>query len=145
MNCEKLLPFEIALPLSVRTYDIDFAGIVSNIVFIRWLEDLRCEILVNHLPIEEQLQNGVAPLLIQTQIDYKKSITLVDKPIGRMWISKLKTMKWFVNAEISVDGMVAATAEQTGCFIDLTTRRPVPVPAELQQKYLEYYQNKGQR
>ena len=28
-------------PLPIRTYDIDFAGIVSNIVFIRWLEDLR--------------------------------------------------------------------------------------------------------
>ena len=25
-------------PLPIRTYDIDFAGIVSNIVFIRWLE-----------------------------------------------------------------------------------------------------------
>ena len=28
-------------PLPIRTYDIDFARIVSNIVFIRWLEDLR--------------------------------------------------------------------------------------------------------
>jgi len=140
MKDENILPFEVILPLSVRTYDIDFAGIVSNIVFIRWLEDLRCEILVNHLPMEEQLKDGVAPLLIQTQIDYKRSITLVDKPIGRMWIGKLKTMKWFVNAEISVDGIIAATAEQTGCFIDLTTRRPVPVPVELQQKYLEYHQ-----
>lgn len=135
---QALRPLEIELPLFVRTYDIDFAGIVSNIVFIRWLEDLRCEILVNHLPIEEHLQNGVVPLLVQTKIDYKRSITLVDKPVGRMWISKVKTMKWFVNAEISVDGMIAATAEQTSCFIDLKTKRPVPVPAELQQKYLEY-------
>jgi acyl-CoA thioester hydrolase len=75
MNQEKLLPFETSLSLTVRTYDIDFAGIVSNIVFIRWLEDLRCEILVNHLSIADQLQNGIAPLLIQTKIDYKKSIS----------------------------------------------------------------------
>ncbi|PIG93175.1 thioesterase family protein [Gloeocapsopsis sp. IPPAS B-1203] len=140
MNQEKLLPFETSLSLVVRTYDIDFAGIVSNIVFIRWLEDLRCEILVNHLSIADQLQNGIAPLLIQTKIDYKKSITMTDKPMGTMWISKLKAFKWFVNAEIAIDGIVMATAEQTGCFIDLTTRRPVPVPAELQQKYLEYDQ-----
>jgi acyl-CoA thioester hydrolase len=32
-------------PLPIRTYDIDFAGIVSNIVFIRWLEDLRLALL----------------------------------------------------------------------------------------------------
>jgi len=134
-------PLEITLPISVRTYDIDFAGIVSNIVFIRWLEDLRCEILVNHLPREELIQNGIAPLLIQTKVDYKKSITLFDKPVGRMWISKLKTLKWFINAEISIDGNIAATAEQTGCFIDLTTRRPVPVPEALQRKYFEYQNN----
>lgn len=140
MNQEKLLPFETTLPLFVRTYDIDFAGIVSNIVFIRWLEDLRCEILVSHLSIEEQLQSGIAPLLVQTKIDYKKSLTLTDKPIGRMWISQLKAFKWFVNAEIIVDGVIAATAEQTGCFIDLEKRRPVPVPIELQQKYIDYYQ-----
>jgi len=36
-------PFLIEVPLPVRTYDIDFAGIVSNIVYIRWLEDLRLE------------------------------------------------------------------------------------------------------
>jgi len=26
--------------IEIKTYDIDFAGIVSNIVYVRWLEDL---------------------------------------------------------------------------------------------------------
>jgi len=33
--------FEISTPIAIRTYDIDFAGIVSNIVYLRWLEDMR--------------------------------------------------------------------------------------------------------
>ena len=33
-------PLEVSLNLPIKTYDIDFAGIVSNIVYIRWLEDL---------------------------------------------------------------------------------------------------------
>jgi acyl-CoA thioester hydrolase len=41
----KQKPFEVALDLPIKTYDIDFAGIVSNIVYIRWLEDLRLKIL----------------------------------------------------------------------------------------------------
>ena len=38
-------------PLPIRTYDIDFAGIVSNIVFIRWLEDLRLGLLDQAYPL----------------------------------------------------------------------------------------------
>ena len=41
----KKKPFEIALDLPIKTYDIDFAGIVSNIVYIRWLEDLRLKMI----------------------------------------------------------------------------------------------------
>ena len=39
------------LPLRVQTYDIDFAGIVSNIVFIRWLEDLRLGLMDEAYPL----------------------------------------------------------------------------------------------
>ena len=38
-------------PLPIRTYDIDFAGIVSNIVFIRWLEDLRLGLMDQAYPL----------------------------------------------------------------------------------------------
>ena len=41
----------IERPIVVRTYDIDFANIVHNIVYFRWLEDLRSEILADVLPI----------------------------------------------------------------------------------------------
>ena len=44
---------EVSLNLSIQTYDIDFAGIVSNIVYIRWLEDLRLKMLETYLPLEQ--------------------------------------------------------------------------------------------
>ena len=44
----KLKPLEISLDLPIKTYDIDFAGIVSNIVYIRWLEDLRLKMFEHH-------------------------------------------------------------------------------------------------
>ncbi|MCA1990743.1 MAG: acyl-CoA thioesterase [Coleofasciculus sp. S288] len=141
MNSETTHPFEVRLPLPVKTYDIDFAGIVSNIVYIRWLEDLRCEILANYLPIEQQLERDFAPVILQTQIEYKKPIKISEKPWGRMWISKMKTLKWVVTAEISVDGSIAATAEQTGCFVNLVNGRPIPIPHELAEIYFEYQQS----
>ena len=47
-------------PLPIRTYDIDFAGIVSNIVFVRWLEDLRLGLLDQAYPLVEALAEDVA-------------------------------------------------------------------------------------
>ena len=47
-------------PLPIRTYDIDFAGIVSNIVFIRWLEDLRLGLLDQAYPLIRALAGLIA-------------------------------------------------------------------------------------
>ncbi len=41
MTASQQRVMEVNLSFPVRTYDIDFAGVVSNIVYIRWLEDLR--------------------------------------------------------------------------------------------------------
>jgi acyl-CoA thioester hydrolase len=141
MISENTLPFEVKLHLPVKTYDIDFAGVVSNIVYVRWLEDLRCEILTNYLPIEQQLEREFAPVILQTQIEYRKPIKIADKPIGRMWMSKMKTLKWAVAAEILVNGTIAATAQQTGCFVNLLSGQPIPIPEELSIMYFEYQQS----
>ena len=131
-------PFEVELLLPVRTYDIDFAGVVNNTVYTRWLEDLRLEMLALHFPLDEQLKNGIAPVIVQTKIDYKQSIKMFDAPIGRMWIKTLESLRWTVNAAISIDGRVAALGEQVGIFVDLQTNKPIRMPERLKQKYQEF-------
>jgi len=42
--------------IKVATYDIDFAGIVSNISYIRWLEDLRLAWLEKYFPWVNRLR-----------------------------------------------------------------------------------------
>lgn len=130
-------PFEVEICLPVRTYDIDFAGIVNNIVYVRWLEDLRLEMLARHFPLDEQLKNGIAPVVLQTKIDYKQAIKISDAPSGRMWMKAMESLRWTVNAAISVDGKVAAMGEQVGIFVDLQTKKPIRMPERLKQKYQE--------
>jgi acyl-CoA thioester hydrolase len=121
----------------VRTYDIDFAGIVSNIVYVRWLEDLRLEMLSQHFPLDEQLKRGITPVIVQTKIDYKQPIKISDSPSGKMWIKTMESLRWSVNAEIVVNGQIAALGEQVGIFIDLQTNKPIRMPENLKQKYRE--------
>lgn len=133
-------PFVIELPLQVKTYDIDFSGVVSNIVYVRWLEDLRLLMLATYFPLEKQLEAGFAPVVAHTRIEYKRPVKMFDKPTGRMWVSEMDSRRWVVTAEISVRGKIATTAEQSGLFVDVSHGRPIPIPEELLKKYLEYRQ-----
>lgn len=69
-------PLEVEIPIKVKTYDIDFAGVVSNIVYIRWLEDLRLKLFDAHLPLHRQIEQGYIPVVAKTQIEYKKPVKL---------------------------------------------------------------------
>ena len=64
------------LKINVKSYDIDYGGVVSNIVYIRWLEDLRLELLKTLLPLSKQLYDGIAPVILDTKISYKSPIRI---------------------------------------------------------------------
>jgi acyl-CoA thioester hydrolase len=121
----------VELDLPIRTYDIDFAGIVSNLVYVRWLEDLRLTMLAQHyIPLPDLLLTGIAPILTNTEINYQRQLTIQDCAIGRMWIEELGTLRCILAAEILNGEHSAAQAKQTILFISLTTRRPVRIPAD---------------
>lgn len=121
--------------LPVRTYDIDFAGIVSNLVFVRWLEDLRLAMMEEAYPIARALAEDVAPILLETRIAYEKPVTIADALRGRMWVAEMGRVKWRLGAEFLVGEERCASAEQTGIFIRLSTRRPIAPPLALRRRY----------
>jgi len=116
----------------VKTYDIDFAGIVSNLVYIRWLEDLRLAMMDEAYPLARALAEDVAPILLETRIAYARPLTIQDSPRGRIWMERVR---WVLAAEFIGAGVVYATAEQTGLFIRLSTRRPVAIPEPLRARF----------
>ncbi len=131
-------PFYVQLALPVRGYDIDFAQIVSNIVYVRWLEDLRTKMLDEYFPLDRQVANGYVPVLMATSIEYKRPVVMFDQPIGHMWIASLEKVKWINQAEIVVGGKIVAQATQTGVFVRLDSKRPIPIPAELRAQLERY-------
>ncbi len=121
--------------LPVRTYDIDFAGIVSNIVFIRWLEDLRLAMMEEAYPIAQALAEDVAPILLETRIAYERPVTIHDALRGRMWVTEMGRIKWHLAAEFLVGDICHARAEQTGLFIRLSTKKPIAPPQVLRERF----------
>ncbi|MDW3191366.1 MAG: thioesterase family protein [Cytophagales bacterium] len=127
MNSDR--PLLLTKDLPVRSYDIDVLGIVSNIVYIRWFEDLRTYFLDEYYPFQEMLEENTSPVLKETHIDYQYPITIQDQVKGQVWLSNVGKAKWECAFEIFNDSRVFATGEQIGYFIDVERKRPVRVPS----------------
>ena len=130
-------PLLIEIPFEVRSYDTDFMGIVNNIVYVRWLSDLRHEMLSRSVSLTELVDVGLAPALTRTDVRYKLPIRVLDKPVGRMWISRLRRATWEVQAEFVCGDQIMATAMQEGCFVHLESLRPARVPAAMREAFDE--------
>ena len=134
----KQKPLEISQNLSIKTYDIDFAGIVSNIVYIRWLEDLRLKMLEVYQPLEQLMAKKYCPVVNSTEIKYKKALKIFDRPKGKMWMSRLGRLRCTLQAEIYLNDEIVTSATQTGFFINLETMRPIAIPQEIKEIYHQY-------
>jgi acyl-CoA thioester hydrolase len=126
---------EIVHHFTVMTYDIDFAGVVSNIVYIRWLEDLRNLLAAQVLSIGAAFERGIAPTLMRTEIDYLVPVRFPEVVVGGMWLAERGRARWVLEAEFTSQslGVVTARAKQTGVFVSLKTLRPVPLPPEFKE------------
>lgn len=128
-------PFETELTFEVKSYDVDYVGYVHNIVYLRWLEDLRTALMKPYYPLDRCIREGFSPILVQSSIHYRKPLRLFDRFTGRVWVNQLRGVRWGVQHELACNGTLVATAEQSGIFINLQSHRPVAVPTELLNRY----------
>ena len=115
----------LEIALEVYTFDIDFAGHVSNISYIKWLEIGRLHLLAAAgWPVIEAMAQGVVPILASTQIRYRKPIKLGDRVRLDVGISELGRASATMGFAVHAGEHLAATATQTGLFVNAGTGRP---------------------
>ena len=132
--------FEITREIYIGTYDIDFAGHVSNIVYLRWLEDMRLMVFDKYFPLEQIMEEGkICPVLASTEIEYKRPIKLFSKPIGTMWISRMGSASMTFSGQIEVDGQICTTAEHVGVFVSQESAKPVRLPKIILEQHEKLY------
>ncbi len=119
------------LDFRVNVYDIDAMGIVSNIVYIRWFEDLRMAYLDANFPYKELMEEQISPIIMNTEAAYKEPVTIYDHPIGRCWMTAVGGSSWEMAFEISSGDRIHCTGIQKGCFYDVAKKRVTRMPARL--------------
>ena len=109
----------IEVPLVIKPYDIDAAGHVNNIVYVRWLEDMRNRLISSVCDLDMLLQSGLYLAVISTEINYRKQLKLFDRPKGYMEISRFEHGIFLLNSEITLHRDIIAAAEQKCVIMDL--------------------------
>jgi acyl-CoA thioester hydrolase len=131
----------IEYDVPVRTYDIDYAGHVSNIAYLRWFEDMRSMLFEKYFPLQPLMDEGKTPVIASHFIQYKRAIRLFDKPHATMWVEDVSAAKMLIHAEIHVGDILTTTVEHVGVFIDLRTGRPVRMPERCVKLFRESTQS----
>jgi acyl-CoA thioester hydrolase len=126
--------------LSIYTFDIDAAGHVGNNVYLQWVEIGRCKFLETvNFPIHTAMASGVAPVIANMNIAYKKPLYLGDKVLLEIWLSELKKVTHTVEFRFyNGDGILAASGQQRGVFINSTTLKPTALPPEIRELFMPY-------
>ncbi len=123
---------KIVFEQEVYTYQIDYVGHLSNIIYIEWMEIGRTKLLEYiGLTFDKMEAESIAPVLASTEIKYKKSLYLAEKVRIEVSIYELKNASAIMNFNFyNSKNELAATGLQTGLFINLTTKRPHRLNAE---------------
>ena len=131
---------KILFDLDIYPYQIDFMGHVNNAVYIQWMEVGRVKLLdALAMPTHEIAQQGFAPVLVQTHIDYKSPLYLGDRAQVELWLSELRGASAVMEFRFYNDQRVlVAEGTQTGLFVNTQTLRPKRLTADERALFTTY-------
>ena len=130
----------ISFELPIYTYQIDFLGHVSNIVYVQWMEIGRHRLLEDMgLPIDRIAGEGIVPVLVYTEIDYRTPLFLGDRVRLDMWLSELRHASARIEFRFHRNGeTLTALGSQRGLFVHRETMRPYRMPREFREAFEPY-------
>jgi YbgC/YbaW family acyl-CoA thioester hydrolase len=123
----------IETPHQVMFFDTDCAGVVHNIIYLRFIETART-LLAEQLGmgLVAMAQTQVYPVVVRTEIDYKKPAVLGDRIVVHGWLESVERLRFWCAFEIRrpSDGALIATSRQMLAVIQMPAGKPVRLPAD---------------
>jgi acyl-CoA thioester hydrolase len=126
-------PFELAV--RVGPADIDDLNHVSNIVYVRWVQDVAKAHWFAAAPPEDQA--GLVWMVVRHEIDYLAPAVAGDELVLRTWIGAAAGLRFDRHTEIlrAADRKVLAKARSVWVPIDPATGRPKRVSDRVRKMF----------
>jgi YbgC/YbaW family acyl-CoA thioester hydrolase len=119
----------------VMFFDTDCGGVVHNIAYLRFIETARTRLAAKlGLSLQEMSVTGLFPVVVRTEIDYRKPAKLGDHLTVRGRLEEFDKVRFWCGFEIvrDSDGLQLITSRQQLAMVQMPAGRPVRLPAEWQ-------------
>ena len=121
----------ISTEVQVMYFDTDAAGVVNNIAYLRFIETARTLLALKMgMSFKEIARTGIHPVVVRTEIDYKKAALLGDVLTINGGIAESSGARFWVNFEITrrEDDQLLVTCRQSLALLQMPEGRPVRLP-----------------
>jgi 4-hydroxybenzoyl-CoA thioesterase/acyl-CoA thioester hydrolase len=122
----------ISTEVQVMYFDTDAAGVVNNISYLRFIETARTLLALQMgMSFREIARTGIHPVVVRTEIEYKKAALLGDILAVNGRIAESSGVRFWVDFEIirPEDDCLLVTCRQSLALIQMPQGRPVRLPA----------------
>ena len=117
--------------VQVMFFDTDCGGVVSNIAYLRFIEIARTH-LAEKLGLElvEMAQKQTYPVVVHTEIDYRRAAKLGDRLVIEGWLDRLESARFWCAFRITrpQDNMLIAECRQMLALIEMPTGKLLRLP-----------------
>ena len=119
--------------MQVMFFDTDCAGVVHNIVYLRFVEIARTH-LAEHLGmgLADMQASQAFPVVVRTEIDYRRPAKLGDHLVVHGWLDVVERLRFWCAFEVRrpSDGALIATCRQMMAVVQMPTGRPIRLPED---------------
>ena len=117
--------------VQVMFFDTDCGGVVSNIAYLRFIEIARTSLAEElGLPLAEMAKTQRYPVVVRTEIDYRRAAKLGDRLVIEGWLDQLQRARFWCAFQITrpADETIIANCRQTMALIEMPAARLLPLP-----------------
>jgi YbgC/YbaW family acyl-CoA thioester hydrolase len=126
----------------VMFFDTDIGGVVHNIAYLRMIETARTRLASNMgMMLREMATTQVYPVVIRTEIDYRKSATLGDHLVISGRLERVERVRFWVAFEIrrADEETVLITCRQALALVQMPQSKPLRLPTEWAERYAHLF------
>lgn len=118
-------------------FDTDCGGVVSNIAYLRFIEIARTLLAEElGLALAEMAETQRYPVVVHTEIDYRRAAKLGDRLVVEGWLDRLERVRFWCAFRIvrPKDDVVIAECRQSLALIEMPAGTVLRLP-ESWEKY----------
>lgn len=121
----------IRTDVQVMFFDTDCAAVVHNIAYLRFIEVARTLLAEQlGLGLTQMAENQKYPVVVRTEIDYRRAARLGDRLVVEGWLDRLERVRFWCGFKIlrPVDETLIAECRQMLAIIQMPEAKLLRVP-----------------